>query len=107
MFRVQRKQCSTCIYRDDCPLDIDKLEADVADNYGAFRSHRQCHHTNDSEPACCAGFWARHKDKFQAGQIAQRLDMVQFVDVDQMESAEAFAQRLSNKWKTQYRSSTQ
>jgi hypothetical protein len=77
--RVQKTQCSTCIYRPDSPLDLAKLEADVADGYGGFEGHRICHHSDD---ACCAGFWARHKDEFQLGQIAQRLGMVKFVQDD-------------------------
>ena len=82
MFKVQKKQCATCIYKKDCPLDIDKLEADIADDYGGFNGHRICHHTDGDESACCAGFWARHKDKFQLGQIAQRMGMVKFVETD-------------------------
>jgi len=78
-FKVQKVQCKTCIYRPDSPLDIQKLEADVADSYGGFKGHRICHHSVD---ACCAGFWARHKDKFQLGQIAQRLGMVTFVELE-------------------------
>lgn len=77
--RVQKTQCSTCIYRPDSPLDLAKLEADVADGYGGFTGHRICHHSDD---ACCAGFWARHKNEFQLGQIAQRLGMVEFVEDD-------------------------
>jgi hypothetical protein len=77
--RVQKTQCSTCIYRPDSPLDLAKLEADVADGYGGFKGHRICHHSDD---ACCAGFWARHKNEFQLGQIAQRLGMVEFVEDD-------------------------
>ena len=77
--KVQKTQCSTCIYRPDSPLDLAKLEADVADGYGGFKGHRICHHSND---ACCAGFWARHKNEFQLGQIAQRLGMVEFVQDD-------------------------
>ena len=77
--RVQKTQCSTCIYRPDSPLDLAKLEADVADGYGGFKGHRVCHHSDD---ACCAGFWARHKNEFQLGQIAQRLGMVEFVQDD-------------------------
>lgn len=78
---VQRRQCATCIYRSDSPLDLAHLESEVADDYmdGFFKGPRICHH---SESAVCAGFWARHKDSFAAGQIAQRLGMVQFVDHD-------------------------
>ena len=35
-FLVQAKACATCIYRRDSPLDIRKLEADVADKWVAF-----------------------------------------------------------------------
>jgi hypothetical protein len=77
--RVQKTQCSTCIYRPDSPLDLAKLEAAVADGYGGFTGHRICHHSDD---ACCAGFWARQKNEFQLGQIAQRLGLVKFVEDD-------------------------
>lgn len=79
MFKVQSKQCATCIYRADSSLDIKALEAQVADSYGGFKGHRICHHSDD---ACCRGFWNRHKDKFALGQIAQRLNLVQFVEED-------------------------
>lgn len=79
MFKVQKKACATCIYRKDSTLDIKRLEAQVADKYGGFKGHRVCHHSHD---VCCRGFWNRHKDKFQLGQIAQRLKMVVFVNVD-------------------------
>jgi len=84
MFLVQRKQCSTCIYRADSPLDLNQLEEQVKDPYGGFSGHRVCHHTGKGNEACCAGFWARHKDEFQLGQVAQRMGMVQFVDIDNM-----------------------
>jgi hypothetical protein len=78
-FKVQKRMCATCIYRPDSLLDLKKLERDVADKYMGFRGHRICHHSKD---VCCRGFWDRHKDEFQMGQIAQRLNMVEFVDVD-------------------------
>jgi hypothetical protein len=79
MFKVQQKMCATCIYRRDSPLDLSKLEADVADKYGGFHGFRVCHHSTD---ACCAGFWSLHRDKFALGQIAQRLGAVVFVKED-------------------------
>lgn len=80
-FKVQSKACSTCIYRKDSPLDLNKLEADVADPNmkGFFKGHRICHHSDD---VCCRGFWNKHKNDFTMGQIAQRLNMVEFVEVD-------------------------
>jgi len=78
-FRVQRKQCKTCIYRPDSTLDISRLEDEVRDDHGGFKGHRTCHHSLD---ACCRGFWDRHKDRFQAGQLAQRLNAVVLVDIE-------------------------
>ena len=83
-FRVQRKPCATCIYRKDSHFDIKQLEAQCADRYGGFEKHRQCHHSTKKTACCCRGFWNRHKNKFAAGQIAQRLGMVEFVDVDDL-----------------------
>lgn len=78
-FRVRAKACATCIYRKDSPLDIGKLEADVADKHmaGLFAGYRVCHHSKD---ACCRGFWNRHRDHFALGQLAQRLGLVKFVE---------------------------
>ena len=79
MFKVQAKQCATCIYKATSRLDITELENQVRDPYIGFKGHRVCHHSKD---VCCRGFWDRHKDEFAAGQIAQRLGLVEFVDVD-------------------------
>jgi hypothetical protein len=46
---------------------------------GFFEGYRVCHYSND---AVCAGFWARHKDDFTGGQLAQRLGLVELVDDD-------------------------
>lgn len=80
-FRVQAKRCATCIYRKDSLLDLRKLEAQVADPRmaGFFKGYRVCHY---SANACCRGFWDHHRDKFAAGQIAQRLGLVVFVTDD-------------------------
>ena len=78
-FRVQKRMCETCIYRPDSPLSLEKLENDVRDKHIGFRAHRICHHSKD---ACCRGFWEAHKDDFPMGQIAQRLNMVVFVEDD-------------------------
>jgi hypothetical protein len=77
MLRVQRKACSTCVYRDDSPLNVQVLEARVRDPHGGFSGYRVCHHSKD---ACCRGFWNRHKWEFALGQIAQRLNRVEYVD---------------------------
>lgn len=81
MFRVQESRCETCIFKKDSPLNLKKLLNEIRDpNFkGHFNSYRRCHHSDD---ACCNGFWTAHKDDFDAGQIAQRLGVVQFVNDD-------------------------
>ena len=78
-FRVQRAMCATCIFRPESPLDLKQLLDDIADQHGGFCGHRICHHSRD---ACCAGFWAAHRNEFALGQISQRLNMVVLVDDD-------------------------
>ena len=77
--KVAAKQCGTCIYRTDSPLDLKKLEAEIADPRmaGHFKGYRICHHFQDETGTCCRGFWNKHKDDFTAGQIAQRLGIVE------------------------------
>jgi hypothetical protein len=76
-FKVRKTACATCIYRKDSCFDLKSLEDQVRDPYVGFKGHRVCHHTADS---CCRGFWMRHKDEFAMGQIAQRLNMVEFTN---------------------------
>ncbi|HSZ58474.1 MAG TPA: hypothetical protein VK797_22600 [Tepidisphaeraceae bacterium] len=78
-FAIQSRQCATCIYRKDLPWDIKRLEGQIADPKmaGFFKSYRVCHHAR--RLTCCAGFWARHKNDFTLGQLAQRLGLVRFV----------------------------
>jgi hypothetical protein len=77
MFKVQKKMCDSCIYRPDSPLDLEMLENEVRDKFMGFKAHRVCHKSHDT---CCRGFWNAHKDDFPIGQIAQRLNAVEYVD---------------------------
>ncbi len=81
---VQAQQCTTCIYRADSALDIANLESAIADPRmpGHFVKFRACHHAPDAAAVVCRGFWNRHKDDFDGGQLAQRLNAVRFVHVD-------------------------
>lgn len=83
-FDVQATPCATCIYRTNSPLDLARLEAEIADPRmpGFFTGHRVCHHTAAPAEACCAGFWARHANHFTLGQLAQRLGWVRTVHRD-------------------------
>ena len=84
MLQVQQRPCSSCIYRSESPLDLAALEAAIADPHmpGYFVGFRECHHAPPGSNICCAGFYARHHDAFTAGQLAQRLGCVTFVEVD-------------------------
>ena len=81
-FKVQRRLCATCIYRPDSPLDVTALEDAVRDKYVGFKGYRECHHAKRGSGVCCRGFWNAHKDEFAVGQVAQRLDLVEFVEED-------------------------
>lgn len=84
MFQVQKYQCLSCIYRPNSGLDIAKLQAQIADPRmaGFFVSYRECHHAQRGSGVCCRGFWQRHRNNFTAGQMAQRLGYVEFVEAD-------------------------
>lgn len=77
-FKVRKTACATCIYRADTLHDLERLEAEVKDDYGFFQGWRECHHDNP-QGVCCRGYWNRHADEFPAGQVAQRLGLVRFV----------------------------
>lgn len=95
--RVQMKCCKTCIFRESSTLDLPKLLDDVREEgrggeMGYFKGHRVCHYSAD---AVCAGFWALFKDKFQLGQLAQRLGLVQYVqdNVNPLEEGEPMSNK--------------
>lgn len=79
--RVQEKQCKTCVYLPNSPIRAEDLEERLIDPRmeGHFTGFRICH---SSRTACCAGFWKKHKDHFDFGQLAQRLNWVEFVQDD-------------------------
>jgi hypothetical protein len=80
-FAVMARQCSTCIYRQSwCGTPIEELEEQVRDKHMGFKGHRICHSQKRGGKACCRGFWNRHRDEFAAGQIAQRLNLVVYVE---------------------------
>ena len=75
-FDVMENACATCIYRKDSPLDLERLENQIRDEFVGFKGFRVCHHHSS---ACCRGLWNAHKDDFNLGRIAQRLNAVNFV----------------------------
>lgn len=82
-FEVMIRQCKTCIYHPNWRgTPVEMLEDQVRDKYIGFARFRACHSQPHGKKACCRGFWNRHKDEFAAGQIAQRLKLVRFVEPD-------------------------
>ena len=79
-FLVRRAACDSCIYRSDSPLDIEKLEADIHDGYGATVGYRICHHHKE---ACCRGFWNKHAKDVVTTRFALMLGIVKFIDDDE------------------------
>lgn len=86
MFKVQKKPCSTCIYRKDSPLN--KRLKIIEDR--AKGSWQVCHHSDD---VCCRGFWNRYRNEFNLGRIVQRLNAVLFVNVDTFKKEKPDANR--------------
>lgn len=94
MLKVQKVSCETCPYKPGSPLDPTELEAAVRqpDDPEYFTGFRVCH---SSHTACCAGFWARHKDSFTLGQLAQRMNRVELV---QHNVATAISRQVKRLW---------
>jgi len=76
------------------------MEDEARDPHMGFSGFRECHHAPRGSNVCCRGFWDAHKDEFQLGQLAQRLDMVEFVDIDVRPSLNAY-RRMSQEHKEQ------
>lgn len=97
MIEVQRRACPTCVYRKGSPVDPKALEDNIRDQRmrGHFNGYRICH---SSKAACCRGFWNRHKDHFDLGQVAQRLGLVNFV-VSADNARSAIARSVARDWK--------
>ena len=76
-FKVNKKMCDTCIYSNKSAsnFNIKELEDEVKDNRGFLTGFRICH----CKKVCCKSFWERNKHDFQIGQIATRLNIVEFV----------------------------
>jgi hypothetical protein len=80
-FQVMARQCRTCIYRKSWHgTPVKQLEDQVRDKHIGFSGFRVCHSQPRGRKACCRGFWNRHAWEFAAGQIAQRLGLVEFVE---------------------------
>jgi hypothetical protein len=77
---VQRRQCATCIFNPEywAPGRLTELLDEIRDPAmeGHFHGYRICHHSR--REVVCAGFWAKHRDNFDLGQIAQRLGLVHY-----------------------------
>lgn len=80
-FRVRKHRCKTCIFGTRGNWNLEELLGQIRDPAGGFTGWRVCHHEQDErEERCCRGFWDKHKDDFQIGQVAQRLGVIREVD---------------------------
>ena len=78
---VQKTQCETCIYRPETVYDTDELENLIRDPRDPthFSTPRACHAVT-GRTVVCRGFWDRHAEDFDLGQLAVRLDAVYTID---------------------------
>lgn len=92
-FQVQKELCSTCIFKKESGFDLRALLKAITDRFGFFKGYRECHHAKRGSGVCCRGFWNAYKDDFATGQIAQRLDLVEYVEVDVLPELKAKEKR--------------
>lgn len=77
---VLAEKCATCVFR---PGNLMHLQpgrlTDLVEQAVAAGSGIVCHATLDTDTnALCRGFWAGHRDRVQALQVAERLDRVAY-----------------------------
>jgi hypothetical protein len=85
MFLVQKHKCDQCLFTDNKIVsDIRKseiiLDCRGRDTY--FVCHKDSVITGrKTQKLCCRGYWDLYKNEFNMGRIAQRLDMVEEIEV--------------------------
>lgn len=78
MFKVQKTHCDQCLFTPQRIVTRARAREIVADCL-AKDTFFNCHKTQlegSDEQVCCAGYWAKYKDQFNMGRIAQRLGAV-------------------------------
>jgi hypothetical protein len=75
--RVLTRRCATCIFwRDDrSPISEERTD-EIIDGNVAAGALLSCHSTlyelyPGTDPAVCAGFWAKHRQQTAAGRMAE------------------------------------
>jgi hypothetical protein len=78
-------KCSTCVFRpgNQMHLQAGRVKGMVDESIedgGAITCHQTLEYNGsyEAEPAVCRGFWDSYRDRVQALQLAERLNMVEF-----------------------------
>jgi len=77
-FKVKKKMCDQCLYTQNKIVSDERKES-LLDGIEAKGGHFICHKASIAgEDTCCKGFY--DNNDFQLKQVAQRLNVVEFVD---------------------------
>ena len=80
LVHVLARRCDTCVFRPGNLMHLQPGRVrDMVDQAVAKGSVIVCHATLGTDAnACCRGFWDAHRDRVQALQVAERLDVVAY-----------------------------
>lgn len=82
-FKVQRKKCDQCLFTDARIVSESRMKdvvQDCLDKDTFFVCHKtQVHALKES--VCCRGYWDEYKNQFNLGRIAQRLGVVDEIEL--------------------------
>lgn len=79
---VRKTKCDQCLFTDN-RIVSQKRAGDVVKDCLKRDTYFICHKTQTEDAPqdmCCRGFWDQHKNNFNLGRIAQRLQAVRFVE---------------------------
>lgn len=82
--KVQSKPCNQCLFTKNRIVSKERATSIVKDSLKKdtfFVCHKSSIEGDGHGEVCCKTYWDRYKNQFNLGRIAQRLDVVKFVDV--------------------------
>lgn len=82
-FKIQTKQCDQCLFSRRRIVTAARFKNIIRDcTQLGNEKHFVCHKASlKGDSVCCRGFWDKYKNNFQLGQVAQRLNLVEEVEV--------------------------
>ncbi len=77
--KIQKTKCNQCLFSKNRIVDAKRAAEVIRDALGKD-TYFNCHKAKiKGADVCCRGFWDAHKDNFNLGRIAQRLNVIKEV----------------------------